>query len=117
MGGETHPPMKGCVMKKYKVRVETMGKVIFFKNKKIRTPFVLELIEKDVKLFSMTMASHGIENFVVEEIKQQTGEDVWEDIITSKDKVVVIEDLYSDEEKEPSTILEKLLADEKNGEK
>ena len=117
MGGETHPPMKGSVMKKYKVRIETPGKVIFFKNRKIRTPFVLELTEGEVKLFHMTMTSHGIEKYEIEEIKQNTDEDVWEEVIT-KDKEVVIEELYSNQDfKEPSTILEKLLADEKNGEK
>jgi len=104
-------------MKKYKVRVETPGKLIFFKNRKIRSPFILEVVDTDLELLRSTMTSSAIDNYSIEEIKEKNDNDVWEEVIT-KEKVVVVEDLYTeqDEEEEPSTILGKLLRDAKNGE-
>ena len=104
-------------MKKYRVKVGTPGKLIFFKNRKIRTPFVLEIDINDLELFRSTMISSAINNYEFEEIKEgDKVDDEWEKVIV-KDQDVVIEDLYDEEEKEPSTLLEKLLRDEKkNGE-
>ena len=101
-------------MKKYKVRVDVPGKVIFFRNKEIRTPFDLELDDSDITLFKFAMNSSGISKYTIEDNKNDD-ETTWEDIIVVEDKDVVIEDLYIEEEKEPKTILEKLLRDERNG--
>ncbi len=103
-------------MKKFKVRVEISGKVIFFRDRKIRTPFEIELTDKDLELFKFAMNSSGISDYTFEEIKEGD-ESTWEDIIVPNDKEVVIEDLYVVEEsQEATTILGKLLQDEKNGE-
>lgn len=101
-------------MKKYMVRVEIPGKVVFFNNRKIRTPFEIELADSDINLFKFAMNSSGISDYTIEDFKEQT-EDTWEnEILKPVDKDVVIEDLYIEEE--PNTILEKLLRDERNGE-
>jgi hypothetical protein len=111
--GKLTQPMKGIVMKKYMVRVEIRGKVVFFNNRKIRTPFQIELADSDINLFKFAMNSSGISEYTIEDFKEQT-EDTWEEkIIKPVDKDVVIEDLYIEEE--PNTILEKLLRDERKG--
>jgi hypothetical protein len=106
--------VKGIVMKKFKVKVEVPGKVVFFNNRKIRTPFELELDDSDINLFKFAMNSSGILNYEIEENKPDS-ENTWEEeILKPLDKDVVIEDLYIEEE--PTTILDKLLKDERNGE-
>jgi len=110
--GKLTQPKKGNSMKKYKVRVDMPGKVIFFRNKKIRTPFDLELDHSDITLFKFAMNSSGISDYIIEDNKKDD-ETTWESIIVVEDKDVVIEDLYIEEE--PKTILEKLLRDERNG--
>ena len=104
-------------MTKYKVTVETPGKLIFFKNKKIRSPFILEVADTELELLRSTMTSSAISNYSIEEIKEKDDNDVLEDIVI-KEKVIVVEDLYTeqDEEEEPSTLLGKLIKDAKNGE-
>jgi hypothetical protein len=100
-------------MGKYRVVVETPGKLIFFKNRKIRSPFTLEVDGKDLKLLKMTMSSNDIRKFIIEEINK--AENVWEKLVTKEETVV--EELFDVvEEVEPKTLLEKLLKDEKNGE-
>lgn len=104
-------------MKKYKVRIEVPGKVIFFNNRKIRSPFELELADNEIDLFKLTMTSNGISKYTIEDIEdiKEDDKNTWEEIIAVKDAEVVIEDLYIEED-EPNTILEKLLRDERNGE-
>ncbi len=104
-------------MKKYMVEVRDIGKLIFFKDKKIRSPFVLELADSDIELFKRTMAANGVEQYEIKDFKEDVDNDIWnETVIPDEDKEVVIEDLFVEEAKEPSTILEKLLKDDKNGE-
>ncbi|MCK5603322.1 hypothetical protein KAR91_15670 [Candidatus Pacearchaeota archaeon] len=103
-------------MKQYKVEVRDLGKLIFFKDKKIRSPFVLEMTERDIGLFKRTMAANGVEKYEIKEIGETDSDDFDNEIVVfDEDKEVVIEDMFV-EEKEPSTILEKLLRDDKNGE-
>jgi hypothetical protein len=102
-------------MNKYKVRVDIPGKLIFFKNRKIRTPFELTLTDVDMKLARRILASNGVTEYSIEKITDDASDDSWEDIILSTKEEIVIEDLF-EEEKEPSTLLEKLMRKEKNGE-
>jgi len=112
---ETSPnKLKGSNMKKHKVKVEIPGKVIYFKNRKIRTPFVLELTTSELEKFKFTLYAAGVEEYSVNEIKGT--DDVEEDVIIPQKEEVVIEDLNIEDIDEPSTILEKLLRDDKNGE-
>lgn len=101
-------------MKKYKVRVETPGKLIFFKNRKVRTPFELDLTDHELERFKVSLHLAGVEEYSVNEIKET--DDVEEYIFIPQKEEVVIEDLNIDEIDEPTTILEKLLRDDKNGE-
>jgi hypothetical protein len=108
-------------MKKYKVIVKTRGKLIFFKNKEIRSPFTLDVADSELELLRSTLISSAIDKYEIEEIKDTNtnpDDDFWEDIIVPKEKDIPIEELCVEqgEEKEPSTLLEKLLRDEKNGE-
>jgi len=104
-------------MKKYKIKVETPGKLLFYKNRKIRSPFTIDINEDGLELFKSTMISSGIDTYGFEEIKKEDKvDDEWE-IAIVEDKDVVIEDLYEDDEEDPSTLLGKLLRNEKkNGE-
>jgi hypothetical protein len=78
----------------------------------------MELTDNDLNLFKFAMNSKGITEYTIEEIKEDDSEKAWEEMITiPEDKDIIIEDLYiKEEDKVPSTILEKLLKDEKNGE-
>lgn len=103
-------------MKNYKVEVRDSGKLIFFKTKKVRSPFVVEMSERDLNLFKRTMAANGIEQYEIKEIGEIDSDDFDNEIVVfDEEKEVIIEDIFV-EEKEPSTILEKLLRDDKNGE-
>ena len=103
-------------MKKYRIKVETPGKLLFYKNRKIRSPFTIDINEDGLELFKATMISSGVDNYGFEEIKKEDKvDDEWE-IAIVEDKDVVIEDLYEDDEEDPSTLLGKLLRNEKNGE-
>lgn len=101
-------------MKKHKVRVEMPGKLIFFNNRKIRTPFELELTDHELDKFKVALHAAGVEDYSVNKIKDK--DDVEEAILIPQKEEVVIEDLEIDEINEPKTILEKLLRDDKNGE-
>jgi len=102
-------------MKKHKVKVEILGKVIFFKNRKIRTPFVLELTDTELDKFKFVLHAAGVEEYSVNEIKE-TDDDFEELVSIPQKEEVVIEDLNIEDIDEPTTILEKLLRDDKNGE-
>jgi hypothetical protein len=101
-------------MNKYKVRVGMTGKMIFFKNRKIRSPFELELTKHELDRFKISLHQAGVEEYSVSEIKET--DDVEETMFIPQREEVVIEDLNIDEMDEPISILEKLLRDDKNGE-
>lgn len=103
-------------MKKYKVIVESRGKVIFFRNRKVRSPFTLEISESEINLLKSTMVAGAVKDYKIEEITADGDEEEsWEKIILDTPKEeTVIEELI--EEEEPKTLLDKLLRDDKNGE-
>jgi hypothetical protein len=108
LGGETHPTMKGKAMRKLRVRVETPGKLVSFKNRQIRSPFTLDIYDSELKLLKTALASSDIGKYIIEEIDQS--ETVWEKVIVSNEETVV-EELFEESEEEPKTFLEKLLKD------
>lgn len=104
-------------MNKYNVIVKKPGKIIFFNNRKIRSPFTLEIHESEINLLksamvagAITESQYSIELITDDDVQEET----WEDVIIPEKEEVVIEDLV--EEKEPKTLLEKLLRDDENGE-
>ena len=79
-----------------------MFHMVFYNLDKFRT-FVFE---------STFLKRFAIASKTLEEIKDDDIKDTWENSIISEDKEVIIEDLYVEEEEEtPSTILGKLLKD------
>lgn len=102
-------------MKKYCVKIETPGKTIFFRNRKNRSPFTLEIFESEIKMLEAAMRASAVADYSISEITDDVKEDTWEDIIVSPiSEETVVEELI--EEEEPKTLLDKLLRDDKNGE-
>ena len=101
---------------KYNVIVKKPGKMVFFRNRKIRSPFILEIDESEINLVKSAMISGAVteSEYSIELITDDVKEETWEDIIIPEKEEVVIEDLV--EEEEPKTLLEKLLRDDENGE-
>jgi hypothetical protein len=102
-------------MKVHKVRVESPGKLIRFKNRKMRTPFTLELADTELEKFKVILHAAGVEEYSVNKIKVKDDVEEPTVIIPHKEEVV-IEDMNFDEMDEPMSILEKLLRDDKIGE-
>lgn len=101
--------------KQYRVKVDIPGKLIFFKNRKIRSPFSLKINEGEIDLLKSTMISSGVSEYTIEDYKDDVKEDVWnDDVIIPENVETVVEELIDEEE--PTTLLGKLLRDDKNGE-
>jgi hypothetical protein len=98
--------------KKYKVRVSTPGHKIVFKEKILRTPVVFNnVIKSDLDLIKLQcqrlMLKYTID---VEGEKPMKPVSPMEVIDLTEEKEIKVEEL---ETKEPTTILEKLLQDDK----
>jgi len=104
-------------MKKFKVRIEDAGKLIYFKNRKIRSPFIIELTEDELERFGITLNAAGVEKYTINEIKDEK-EELEETISTEilEKEEVAIEEMDFTITSTPKTILEKLLQDSENGE-
>lgn len=104
-------------MRKYRIKVETPGKEVTFKNRKIRSPFTLVVSDSDLNLVRAVFASSGIKDYSVEKFEREkidavdVVEPTWEDIITNEVDTTVVEELFDESEEEPTTLLKKLLKD------
>jgi hypothetical protein len=100
-------------MKKFKIKVTTSGTIILPNGRKVRTPVILNLNEKELNECKVQFNARGLSYKI---------EDVTEDDKSFKElptisKKVVIEELTSQKEKndsEPKTFLDKLIADQEN---
>lgn len=101
-------------MKKF-LKIRDSNRFIYFKNRKVRTPTVIEVTDSDLKTIHITLKMADVQDFeiVLEEDCNKKKEDI--DIPPNEDKIVVIEELEEvDEIIGPSTILEEYM---RNGEK
>jgi hypothetical protein len=97
------------IMKKFLIIKDT-NKIIYFKNRQIRTPATLKVTDNDLKTLHTALRMADIQNFEI------TTDDpikiIKDEIFVEENKEVIIEEL--EEKEEPSTILEELM---RNGEK
>ena len=79
--------------------------IIYFKNRKVRTPCTLKVTDKELKKLKLYLKMSGIQNYSVDSENKET------QIVDLKDKVVIIEDLDvdTDELKTERSILEDLM--------
>ncbi|MFW9871515.1 MAG: hypothetical protein ACFFG0_00225 [Candidatus Thorarchaeota archaeon] len=97
-------------MKKFLNILDT-NKIIYFKNREVRTPVTIEVTDDELKKLHIALRMADVQNFTITENKVDTKkEDIT--IIIDESKDIVIEEL-EEVEKEPSTILEELM---RNGE-
>jgi len=92
------------------LKIYDVGKYIFFKNKKIRTPASLKVTESELKQLLVSFKMSDIQNydiFLDNKPKAEVEVQIYEN------KNVIIEELDL-EDTEPSSILEELI---RNGEK
>ena len=105
---------KGNVMKKFKVKVITSGLITLPKGRKIRTPVLLNLSEKELNSIKVQFKANGLK-YQVEEITG--GIEMPE--LPSISKKVIIEELtpQKKDSAEQQTFLDKLISDQENQEK
>ena len=100
-------------MKKFKVKVTTSGMITLPRGRKIRTPVLLNLSEKELNSIRVQFKAHGLK-YQVEEVTEgfETPE------LPAVSKKVLIEELTphkkDDSAEQPKTFLDKLISDEEN---
>lgn len=98
-------------MEKYNIRVLTHNSIIIHRNKKVRTPAeFLNLTEADFNLLVSQIRANSL-NYEVFDEKKITLKSK-KPFVIKDNKEVRVEELY-DPKKEPNTIMEKLIADNK----
>lgn len=99
-------------MKKF-IKITQPNKIIYFKNREVRTPVTLEVTDSDLKNLEVIFKIVDIQDFEVlikkPKIKSQPEVEIFN---FDENEETVIEELEL-EEQEPITILEKLM---RNGE-
>lgn len=99
--------------KKYRVHITTPNHMFVFRGKPIRSPAIFDKITEDEMLLLKTQVHKASINATIDEIKPYTEEDLAEEqAIIDLDKDVAVEELYSFDNNEPKSTLEKLLKDE-----
>lgn len=98
-------------MKKFKVKVTTSGMVTLPRGRKIRTPALLNLNEKELNSIRVQFKARGLK-YQVEEVTEgfETPE------LPTISKRVIIEELtpQKKDSAEQKTFLDKLISDEEN---
>lgn len=86
------------------LKIDDINKFIYYKNRKVRTPVILEVENKELKTLILSLNMAGIEKYSIGPIpiKVQKEKEVLFHI--DDDKQVVVEEL-----EEPTTILQKLM--------
>ena len=92
-------------MKKFLIIRDT-NKIIYFKNRQVRTPVTLKVTDNDLKTLHIALRMADIRDFEVTTEDPNSIEK--ENIFIEENKEVMVEDLEVEEEK-PSTILEELM--------
>lgn len=96
------------------IKITQPNKIIYFKNRKVRTPVTLEVTDSDLKSLEIAFKMADIQDFeiVIENlnIKKQSDDEI---INFDEDKEIIIEELEIEKDA-PKTILERLM---RNGEK
>lgn len=97
-------------MNKILLKIKEKNKVIYFRNRNIRTPVMIELTRNEIKKANLALKIADINDYIYEE------KEVEKKIRTSEirelvklDKDVLVEEIELCEE--PKSILEKLLKD------
>jgi len=100
-------------MKTYKIKIVTPGYMITFKGKRVRTPVIFENIkENEINLIKIQAKRSLLKYEVLEEGPAIKVESIVDVVENKLDECIIIEEIKED--KEPTTILEKLLFESKN---
>jgi len=98
-------------MKKLLV-IRDRSKIIYFKNRKVRTPVTLEITDKEVDKLRIALKMADITDFSVESLpSKETSKEIKNNFVVGLEDVgAVIEELDSETSlSEQKTILEKLM--------
>jgi len=96
--------------KVYEVRLNDPGKLIVFRNRVVRTPVKLRVLELELKGVKLSIRSNSIRNYSINLVTEEIEERV---VLYPKDLIIVKEPLIEElKDSKPGTILEKLLEDE-----
>lgn len=95
--------------KVYEVILNDPGRLLVFRNRVVRTPVKLRVLELELKSVELSIRTSGIMNYSINLVPEETEEKL---VLHSEDLIIeepLIEEL---EESKPRTILEELLEDE-----
>ena len=99
-------------MKKYEIKINDLNRIIFFKNREVRTPTIIEVYEPDLESVKSSLRMKKISYYVVnEKIDFINIDEIQELVFVDKEKI--IEELEEINNDKPKTILDKLV---ENGE-
>jgi len=99
-------------MKKF-LKIKDSNRFIYFKNRKVRTPAVLQITDKDLPILTVALKLADVKEYEVVEEEEEYKEDEVIDPISEEDKEIIIEELdYQDDE--PKSLLEEFM---RSGEK
>lgn len=93
---------------KKRLIIKDRSKIIYIKNRKVRTPCILDVTDREIVKIRLALKMAGIENYSVEPIPKNDDDDEIK-IYMSDNKEVNIEELDFESNDESKTILEKLM--------
>jgi len=99
---------EGNDMKK-KLHIKDTNKFIYFKNRKVRTPVILEVTDREIRGLKPVLKMHDIKDIeIIDPTKEETKDEVLVEIPETKE--VAIEELEDVIESDnPRSILDKLM--------
>ncbi len=97
----------------YRVNVTTPGLAVYYRNRVNRTPVRFDnVFENELKILELQLKQKSIQYSVEKnKLTEEIDDEISDDIVV-KNEEVSIEELYPKEDKQPESILDKLIAED-----
>ena len=99
----------------YRVNVTSPGLTVYFRNRVCRTPVLFETVYKaELKILRLQLKQKSMSYDISKNATVKVGlpDELFDEVVKENDEVRV-EELYLKEKKEPESILDKLIAEDK----
>jgi hypothetical protein len=98
----------------YRVNVTSHGLSVYFRNRINRTPVVFESVyEPELKVLKLQLKQKSMDFIIEKNSEILDSRDQVADEVIEENNETEVEELYTKEENEPKSILDKLIADDK----
>lgn len=94
---------------KRKLHIKDVNKFIYFKNRKVRTPVILEVTDRDLRTLKPVLKMYDIKDIAIIDPNKEKGDElrVEEIPVTKEVAIEELEDVIASDD--PKSILEKLM--------